>query len=63
MTHPRLGLVLVAALAMARVAYADLAIGRDKWILGDYKAAAAELSVQAGAAASVRSARRGRLPG
>jgi tetratricopeptide (TPR) repeat protein len=43
-----LGLALVVAMAGAmaagRVAYADLAAGRDKLIAGDYKAATAELT-------------------
>lgn len=43
MTSTRLGLALVVAMTAGRVAYADLATGRDKLIAGDYKVAIAEL--------------------
>src|ERR1041384_212434 len=43
MTPTRLGLALVVAMTAGRVAYADLASGRDKLIAGEYKAAITEL--------------------
>src|SRR5215468_145222 len=43
MTPMRSALLVLVAMTTGRVAYADLASGRDKLIAGDYKAAITEL--------------------